>query len=149
LAKYGLATPDVAELFGSTGREVLAQVVVQLPPHITLLELELIEEQIFQFETRMRQVFTESPALNRLITLPGVGFILGLVILLEIGDVNRFPRPMHVAGCAGTTHCSSSSLISALAGIELVSWRVHQRCRDRCQNLIPHLQGRVKYRRTT
>jgi transposase len=109
LAKYALAAPDVTDLFGCAGRETLAELVVQLPPHTqfatyALLEqLELIEEQIFQFETRMQQVFTESVALTRLMTLPGVGFILGLVILLEIGDVHRFPHSMHLAGYAGTT----------------------------------------------
>ncbi len=109
LAKYALAVPDVTDLFGCAGREALAGLVAQLPPHTqfsanTLLEqLDLVEEQIFQFETRMREVFTESPALTRLITLPGVGFILGLVILLEVGDVRRFPSAMHLAGYAGTT----------------------------------------------
>ncbi len=109
LAKYALTAPDVTDLFGCAGREALAQLVVQLPPHTqfatnTLLEqLELVEEQIFQFETRMHEVFTDSPALTRLRTLPGVGFILGLVILLEVGDVHRFPDAPHLAGYAGTT----------------------------------------------
>jgi len=109
LAKYALATPDVTDLFGCAGREALAELVVQLPPHTrfateTLLEqLELVEEQVFQFETRMQQVFTESPALTCVMTLPGVGFVLGLVILLEVGDVHRFPDASHLAGYAGTT----------------------------------------------
>lgn len=62
-----------------------------------------MEEQVFQFETRMQQVFSESPALTRVMTLPGVGFVLGLVILLEVGDVHRFPHASHLAGYAGTT----------------------------------------------
>jgi transposase len=109
LAKYALAAPDVTDLFGCTGREALAGLVDQLPPHTQfaatamLEQLDLVEEQIFQIETRMRQVFTESPALTRLMTLPGVGFILGLVILLEVGDVQRFPSATQLAGYAGTT----------------------------------------------
>ncbi len=109
LAKYALAAPDVTDLFGCAGRDALAELIVQLPPHSqfatdTLLEqLDLVEEQIAQFETRMHQVFTESAALTRIMTLPGVGFILGLVILLEIGDVHRFPDAAHLAGYAGTT----------------------------------------------
>lgn len=59
LAKYALAAPDVTDLFGSAGREALAKLIVQLPSHTqfaatTLLEqLDLVEEQIFQFETRI------------------------------------------------------------------------------------------------
>ncbi len=36
-------------------------------------------------------------------TLPGVGFILATVIELEVGIVNRFPGPEHLASYAGQT----------------------------------------------
>jgi transposase IS116/IS110/IS902 family protein len=49
------------------------------------------------------------PALTRLMTLPGVGFVLGLVILLEVGDVHRFPDAPHLAAYAGTTPRVDSS----------------------------------------
>ena len=109
LAKYALTVPDVADLFGCAGREAFAQILTKLPPHTrfateALLEqLELVEEQIFQFETHMQHVFEESPGLIHLMTLSGVGFVLGLVILLEIGDVARFPHSMHLAAYAGLT----------------------------------------------
>ncbi len=115
LAKYALSAPDVTDLFGCAGRDALAELITQLPPHSqfatsTLLEqLDLVDEQIFQFETRMRQVFTESPPLACLMTLPGVGLILGLVILLEVGDVQRFPDAEHLAAYAGTTPRVDSS----------------------------------------
>jgi len=32
-----------------------------------------------------------------------VGLILGIVILLEVGDVRRFPRSAQLAAYAGTT----------------------------------------------
>src|SRR5689334_7946488 len=59
-AKYALATPDVTDVFGATGREALSELTGQLPQHTrfaveALLEqLELVDEQIFQFETRMQ-----------------------------------------------------------------------------------------------
>jgi transposase len=109
LAKYALAAPDVSDLFGGAGRDALAELVPQLPLHtqfatqVLLEQLDLVEEQLFQFETRIREVFAESPDLARIMTLPGVGFILGLVILLEIGEVHRFPTASHLASYAGTT----------------------------------------------
>jgi hypothetical protein len=51
----------------------------------------------------MREVFKKTPELKLLMTLPGVGEILGLVILLEVGDVHRVPDAEHLAAYAGTT----------------------------------------------
>jgi len=68
-----------------------------------LEELDEVGTHIGQFEDRMRQVFKARPALQLLMTLPGVGFILGMVILLEVGDVHRFPNAEHLTGYAGTT----------------------------------------------
>jgi transposase len=75
LAKYALATPDVTDLFGEAGRTALAGLLTQLPSHtqfatqVLLEQLDLVEEQVFQFETRMREVFIESAALTHLMTL--------------------------------------------------------------------------------
>jgi len=41
--------------------------------------------------------------LELLQTLPGVGFILAVVILLETGEVSRFPAASGLASCSGTT----------------------------------------------
>jgi transposase len=109
LAKYALSVPDVSDLFGRQGRAVLTTRLAELPPHTRfateqlLVQLRGVEEQIDHCETRMRQTFQQTPALEWLMTLPGVGLILGLVILLEVGDVRRFPDAEHLAAYAGTT----------------------------------------------
>ena len=109
LAKYALTVPDVSDLFGKQGRVLLTGKLTQLPPHTRfatdhlLEQLEGLDEQIAEFEDRMRDVFKQTPALTWLMSLPGVGFILGIVILLEVGDVHRFPDAEHLAAYAGTT----------------------------------------------
>jgi transposase len=109
LAKYALSVPDVSDLFGKQGRALLAQQLEQLPPHTQfateqlLAQLANVEMQLAAFEARIRAVFQQMPALERLMTLPGVGWILGLVILLEVGDVHRFPNAEKLAAYAGTT----------------------------------------------
>jgi len=45
---------------------------------------------------------SETPAIKLLMTLPGVGSILGIVIALEIGDVERFGGAERLASYAGT-----------------------------------------------
>jgi transposase len=109
LAKYALSVPDVSDLFGQQGRAALSEQLAQLPTHTRfatehlLEQLEDVEVQIAMFEARIHAVFGKTPALERLMTLPGVGWILGLVILLEVGDVHRFPDAGHLAAYAGTT----------------------------------------------
>jgi transposase len=109
LAKYGLTVTGVSDLFGKQGHMLLADKVGHLPPHTCfatrqLLEhLDLLDKQIAGLEDRIQDVFKATSALERLRSLPGVGFILGLVILLEVGDVHRFPDAEHVAAYAGTT----------------------------------------------
>lgn len=109
LAKYAVLIPDVSDVFGVRGRKLLSHSLELLPPHTRfatdrmLEQLDNVEEQIAQFEQRMRDVFKKTPELDLLMSLPGVGFILGMVILLEVGDVHRFPDAEHLAGYAGTT----------------------------------------------
>jgi transposase len=115
LAKYALTVTDVSDLFGKRGRALLFDKLTQLPPHTRfatdhlLEQLEVLDEQIAKFEDRMREVFQKTPALEWLMSLPGVGFILGMVILLEVGDVRRFPDAEHLAAYAGTTPRVSAS----------------------------------------
>lgn len=109
LAKYALTPPPDTDLFTHAGRASLAERVEHLPVHTrfsisTLLtQLDLVEAQIRAFEARMHQVFNAFPALEHLMSLPGIGKILGLVILLEVGDARRFPTAAHLASYAGTT----------------------------------------------
>ncbi|HEV2283577.1 MAG TPA: IS110 family transposase [bacterium] len=109
LAKYALTVADVSDLFGKQGRVLLAGKLAQLPPHTRfatdqlLEQLAALDEHIAEFEHRMRAVFQTTPALGRVMSLPGVGFILGTVLLVEVGDVHRFPDAAHLATYAGTT----------------------------------------------
>ena len=110
LAKYAVSLPDVSDLFGRQGtrwrREHLG---AQVPPQTAyaaqrvLEQIDTLDQQVAQREERMDQLFTPTPELELLRTLPGVGLILGIVILLEVGDVRRFPRSAQLAAYAGTT----------------------------------------------
>ena len=51
----------------------------------------------------MKKVFAANPELQLLQTLPGIGFILAVVILLEVGDVGRFGDASRLAAYSGTT----------------------------------------------
>lgn len=110
LDKYGLQEEfsGVSDIFGKSGRLRLAAVIEQLPPETLytvkslLLALNMVCEQIESLERRMRAAYKETEEVKLLMTMPGVGFILAVVIWQEIGDVSRFGRPEQLASYAGT-----------------------------------------------
>lgn len=109
LAKYALTVPEVSDLFGRRGREWLRHHLGELPSHTAyatgrrLEQVAGLDREVDLLEQRMRDVFTPTPEVVLLMTLPGVGFILGVVIALEVGDVTRFASPEKCAASAGTT----------------------------------------------
>ena len=54
--------------------------------------IELLDERIRRFEQKALEHVHLRPAYECLLTLPGVGVILGLTIMLETGDIGRFER---------------------------------------------------------
>lgn len=109
LAKYGLSVEGASDAFGKRGREQIKQKLAYTPPHTRFgieqhfAQLELIEQQIELFEKRMQDSFASCQEMELLQTLPGVGFILATVILLEIGDIDRFPTAPQLAAYSGAT----------------------------------------------
>ena len=108
--KYGLHTEfeDISDIFGTRGRERMETVAKQLPSQTRytlgrlLRELDTTEEQIKRIEKRMKKVFSKTEEVKRLMTLPGIGFILAVVIANEIGDISRFATAQRLASYAGT-----------------------------------------------
>jgi len=108
LSKYAIEIDEVCDVFGVSGRRLLAERIRELPPqnrHSVEKQLELlddVEEQIKESERQVKAVVRETPAIQFLMTLPDVGMILAIVIAMEVGDVARFPGPDRLASYAGT-----------------------------------------------
>jgi transposase len=109
LAKYGVAVGGASDLFGVRGRGLLKKRLDELPSETRYAterlaeELDHLDEQIQGFEERMAELFKATRELELIEKLPGVGFILGVVILTEVGDVGRFPSASHLASYSGMT----------------------------------------------
>jgi len=108
LAKYALSVTEVTDAFGKRGHELVRARLAQLPPHtayateLQLAQVDHLEGQIRLLEARMREAVETTPAIAWLQTLPGVGFILAVVIAAEVGDVRRFATAEKLAAYAGT-----------------------------------------------
>jgi transposase len=82
LAEYARHDVEVSDLFGVRGRGLLRQRLELLPPHTAYASQQLLEQvegldrPVREFEQRIRAVFTPTPAIQLLLTLPGVGLTL-------------------------------------------------------------------------
>jgi transposase len=123
LAKYALHDFEVSDLFGVHGRALLRQRVTRLPPPTAYATQQLLEQierldgQVRGFEQRIEAVFKPTSAIQLLLTVPGVGLTLAVVIALEVGDVTRFATAEKLASYAGTTprvHASGGRLDTGL-----------------------------------
>jgi transposase len=65
--------------------------------------LPLLETQIRRLDQELVQRWGDDPRVRRLMTLPGVGPFVAIVLVLELGDIARFPSGKHVASYAGLT----------------------------------------------
>jgi transposase len=108
LSKYAIEIDEVSNVFGVAGRKLLEDRLGELPPqtrHSVEKQLELlddVEDQIKESEQQIKAVVQETPAMQLLMTLPGVGMILAVVIAMEVGNVMRFSGPDRLASYAGT-----------------------------------------------
>ena len=109
LAKYALHDFEVSDVFGVRCRDLLRKRLELLPPHTAYASQHLLKQveelggQIREFEQRIQATFKPTPAIQQLMTVPGVGLTLAVVIALEVCDVARFATAEKLAGYAGTT----------------------------------------------
>lgn len=108
LAKYGLRVEESSDAFSKKGRQELALCFARLPTQtryateLLLQQLDSVIVHIAALEKRMKEVFEPNKDIDYLLSLPGVGFTLAVVILSEVGDVARFSSASHFASYAGT-----------------------------------------------
>lgn len=108
LSKYALHMDEISDVFGLKARHILENRAQELPPYTReclFKELELlgeIEQRVQLIEAVIKSIMIETEEIKLLQTIPGVGFILAVVIATEIGDIKRFSGPEKLASYAGT-----------------------------------------------
>lgn len=106
LARHNVQIPG-ADLFGVESRKQLGLRLPELPVNCRnaveqeLATLDFLETRIESAENRLEAIMKVSVEADLLKTLPCVGKILSMVLMLEIGRVDRFPTAAHLASYAG------------------------------------------------
>lgn len=115
LAKYGYTVEGASDAFGKKGRQIVAQLLLKLPPHtrqalgLILDELDHVAANLKQIESQITEHFSACPQTQWLRSLPGVGEILAAVIFTEIGTIERFSRGERLASYCGLVSREDSS----------------------------------------
>lgn len=109
LTKYGLNVTGFSDPFGVGAREVMAERIKQMPRMAALMtealvkQHDFVDEQVKALESEITRMIEETPEVKLLMTVPGVGRILAVVIALEVGEVSRFASGPNLASYAGVT----------------------------------------------
>jgi transposase len=104
LMAFGHPCP-VSDLFGAQGRRLLERLDFPEPWRSDVVAaVALIDElecQITAIEAELRRLGAEHPYVPLLLTMPGIGWVLGYTIAAEIGDITRFASPRKLCGYTG------------------------------------------------
>ena len=104
LMTFGHTVP-VTDLFGNSGRELLAGFELPEPWATTLsTSLAMLDDlnvEIADAEADLRSLGPDHPYIPLLLTVPGVGPLLAYTIASEIGDIARFASPKKLTGYTG------------------------------------------------
>lgn len=109
LAKYCLAVEDCSDAYAKGARASLEAAIKRLPEHACfaagclLRQLDFTCQQIAEHEAQIAEALEQTPAMSLQRTVPGFGPILSAVVVLEMGDPQRFPDAPHFASYGGTT----------------------------------------------
>jgi len=104
LIAFGHPVP-VSDLFSKGGRELLERLAIPEPWTTTLTTslrmVDDLEREIRGCEAELRRLGADHPYVPRLMTVPGIGWVLGYTIAAELGDIGRFSSPKKLVGYTG------------------------------------------------
>jgi len=80
-----------------------------LAAHNSIAAIRFLKEKIVNIEKEVKSVITLCKEFTSLLTVPGIGDILGLTIMLEVGDITRFPT---VGNYSSYCRCVKSERLS-------------------------------------
>jgi len=104
LMAFGHTCP-VSDLFGAQGRRLLERLDFPEPWRAGVLSavalIDELEDRIAAIERELKTLGAEHRYVSRLVTVPGIAWVLGYTIAAEIGDIERFATPTKLCGYSG------------------------------------------------
>lgn len=107
LARRNLRPTSGRNWYSQRGqRELRALQLADSPRQVredVLSLLHLLREQIRRVEERLIAGWADDGVVRRLMTIPGVGPVTAIAVVIELGEISRFPSAKHLASYIGLT----------------------------------------------
>jgi transposase len=104
LLTFGHQRP-VSDLFATKGRRLLEQLEIPEPwqgnVRAGLVLIDDLDRRINEIEARLQRAGADHPYVPLLLTVPGIGWVLGYTIAAEIGEINRFATAKQLVSYTG------------------------------------------------
>ena len=108
LAYEGVKPPGHHGLFTRKGVGWLRGLALE-PVDCYLRLMEPLKEEVRLLSRELRGIARDDPDVQLLMTIPGIGYYIALLVKAEIGDVSRFSSCDHLASYAGLVPSTRSS----------------------------------------
>ena len=90
-------------------QQLLKEEYIVLSAQANLDTIVFLKQQILHLEKAIKNKIKLNKSFQQLMTVPGIGLILAMTIMLEVGDIGRFPQ---VGNFASYSRCVSSQRLS-------------------------------------
>ncbi len=105
LSQHAVTRPAVTDLFGTVGWKWLHALSLPDPDAALLREdldlLETLRKQLKETKTRIKRLAADDMAIRWLISVPGIGIFLAVLIRYEVDDIARFREAKKFIGHTG------------------------------------------------
>ncbi len=89
---YKMSSRDIKQLNQSDASQLFDDPFLILSAENSISAIGFLGERIKEIEKAVKSHMKLKPEFRYLLTMPGIGDILGLTIMLEVGDIRRFPK---------------------------------------------------------
>ena len=104
-----ISTNEIRKFTTEDLQQLLKQEHIVLSAQANLDTIVFLKQQIQRLEKAIQKKVKLNKAFQQLLTVPGIGLILAMTIMLEVGDIGRFPQ---VGNFASYSRCVSSQRLS-------------------------------------
>lgn len=106
---YKMSTREIKRLEESDADALFDEPFLILAAKNSVAAIRFLTKRIKEIENAVKSRVRIKPEFECLLTMPGIGNILGLTIMLEVGDINRFPK---VSDYSSYCRCVKSQRLS-------------------------------------
>ena len=104
-----LSTHEIGKLRVKDLQQLLEEKHLVLSAEANLESIRFLSQQIVRLEKAIKEKVKLNQSFHNLMSIPGIGFILAMTIMLEVGDIGRFAK---VGNFTSYCRCVPSSRLS-------------------------------------